>query len=211
VFGRCSGAARRDRHVGEQILDGEGDTAATGVDPSLSAESAVRARHTSVHKPAMSSTRRPVASTAGLMSAHALVETRSMGTSSGKASLIWPKSGSLSGPPLAPTVVRIVGTSRSLAAFASAVTLLTRRVRSVDWTENATHGWWSIRISTELSMVIRTPRLLACLFAVDRRPRRSSGARRWWSSAVMPAPTARRLRRAARRAGSPRQSRARTR
>jgi hypothetical protein len=41
-----------------------------------------------------------------------------------------------------------------LAAFASAATLLTRSVRSIDWTENATHGWWSIRISAELSMVI---------------------------------------------------------
>jgi hypothetical protein len=77
-----------------------------------------------------------------------------MGTSSGNTSLIWPKIGSLSGPPLAPTVVRTVGTPRSLAAFASAATLLTRRVRSIDWTENATHGWWSIRISAELSLVI---------------------------------------------------------
>src|SRR4051794_36271866 len=104
--------------------------------------------------PAISSTSRPAASTAGLMSAHALVETRSMGSWSGNTSLISASSGSLSGPPLAPTVVRTVGTPRSLAAFASPATLLTRRVRSIDWIENATHGWWSIRISTELSMVI---------------------------------------------------------
>ena len=88
---------------------------------------------------AISSTFRPVASTAGLMSAHAFVETRSIGSWSGNTSLICPKSGSVSGPPLAPTVARMVGTPRSRAALPSAATLLTSSAVSMDWTENATH------------------------------------------------------------------------
>jgi hypothetical protein len=108
--------------------------------PSASAEIAVWARQTSVQRPAISNVRRPVASTAPRMSSQAFVDTRSIGVTSGMASARPLIGGSLSAPPSAPTVVRIVGTSRALALAARPARLLTSSPASIDLTENATHG-----------------------------------------------------------------------
>src|SRR6185503_4576406 len=139
--------------------------------PSAIAETAVWARQTSVHRPAISKVRRPVASTAGRMSSQALVDTRSIGVTSGRTSVMPLISGSLRPPPSAPTVVRMIGTSRALALAAMPARLLTSSPASIDLTENATHGWWSMSTKTELSMVIS--------FGLSDM-RRPSGCGCWW-------------------------------
>src|ERR1700750_2722228 len=139
--------------------------------PSAIAETAVWARQTSVHRPAISKVCRPVAATAGRMSAQALVDTRSIGVTSGRTSAMPLISGSLRPPPAAPTVVRMIGTSRALALAAMPARLVTSSPASIDLTENATHGWWSMSTKTELSMVIS--------FGLSDM-RRPSGRGCWW-------------------------------
>lgn len=65
--------------------------------------------------------------------------------------MMWP-------PRSSTTVVRMVGTSNSLAPFASAVTLLTTRVASMLRMPANWAPWWSISSSTDFSGVRRASR-----------------------------------------------------
>lgn len=92
--------------------------------PSPAAWIAGIATQTSVHSPAMINCLRPVALAASttFLSSHVLMNVRSMTSWPGKTSVIW---GKMTPPRAAITLVRIVGTPKTLAAFANAVELLT--------------------------------------------------------------------------------------
>ncbi|MNX83204.1 hypothetical protein D3C86_1149610 [compost metagenome] len=112
-----------------------------------------KTRQTSVQSAANTSFLRLVFSTAATKfeSSQAFMLVRSMGFWLGKTAC---NSGMRA--PLkdsAATVVRMVGTLKTLAAFARPIVLFSRVWRSMDWIPKNIWGWWSMKIRAQLSGV----------------------------------------------------------